>query len=100
MSGGRIFYILDEVLTGIVDERLPEVWSLVARDAFSGGLRWAVSPDDGKRLGEIKMDSLVLRSEAPLRRVVPPVFDGIIAAGGRLYISTRDGRVACMGKGE
>lgn len=87
MSGGRIFCILDEVLTGIVDERLPEVWSLVARDAFSGGLLWAASAADGKKLGEFKMDSR-------------PVFDGIIAAGGRLYISTRDGRVACMGKGE
>ncbi|MEW6357830.1 MAG: PQQ-binding-like beta-propeller repeat protein [Planctomycetota bacterium] len=37
---GRVFYILDEGLTGITDERLPPLWSLVARDAFSGVLLW------------------------------------------------------------
>ena len=39
-AGGRIFYILDEGLTGILDVRLPARWSLVARDAFSGVLLW------------------------------------------------------------
>ena len=39
-GGGRVFYILDEGLTGITDERLPPMWSLVARDAFSGVLLW------------------------------------------------------------
>ena len=39
-GGGRIFYILDEGLTGIIDPRLPPRWSLVARDAFSGVLLW------------------------------------------------------------
>ena len=37
---GRVFYILDEGLPGIIDERLPSQWMLVARDAFSGVLLW------------------------------------------------------------
>jgi len=37
---GRIFYIFDEGPIGIVDNRLPEVWSIVARDAFNGVELW------------------------------------------------------------
>jgi len=47
-----------------------------------GGLLWAVSAANGKKLAEYKLDS-------------PPVFDGMIAAGGRLYIATMDGKVSC-----
>ena len=43
----------------------------------------AVSAADGKKLAEVKLDS-------------PPVFDGMAAAGGRLYISLEDGRIVCM----
>jgi outer membrane protein assembly factor BamB len=50
-----------------------------------GGLLRAVSASDGKKLAEYKLES-------------PPVFDGMIAASGRLFISTRDGRLLCMGK--
>jgi len=39
-SGGRLFYIFDEGLIGITDERLPDRWSLVCRDAFNGKLLW------------------------------------------------------------
>ncbi|MBN1418999.1 MAG: PQQ-binding-like beta-propeller repeat protein [Planctomycetes bacterium] len=39
-SGGRIFYIFDEGLIGITDQRLPERWSIVCRDAFNGKLLW------------------------------------------------------------
>ncbi len=37
---GRVYYILDEGLIGIVDRRLPSTWSLIARDAFNGVLLW------------------------------------------------------------
>ena len=37
---GRVFYILDEGVIGIIDERLPDTWSLIARDAFNGALLW------------------------------------------------------------
>ena len=39
-AGGRLFYFFDEGLIGITDERLPDRWSLVARDAFNGRLLW------------------------------------------------------------
>lgn len=56
-------------------------------DAFegrSGGLLLAVSKADGGRRSAYRLAS-------------PPVFDGLAAAGGRLLISTMDGRVECLG---
>jgi len=50
-----------------------------------GGAIWAVSPVDGKTLGKIALP-------------FPPVWDGLAAAGGRLYIATMDGKVSCYGK--
>ena len=41
-AGGRIFYTLDEGPIGINDARLPEKWSLIARDAFNGMLLWKI----------------------------------------------------------
>jgi outer membrane protein assembly factor BamB len=37
---GRIFFIFDEGLSGITDPQIPERWTLIARDAFSGVLLW------------------------------------------------------------
>ena len=39
-SAGRIFYFFDEGLIGITDERLPDRWALICRDAFNGKLLW------------------------------------------------------------
>jgi len=39
-GGGRTFYILDEGLIGITDQRLPERWALLCRDAYNGRLLW------------------------------------------------------------
>ena len=39
-GGGRFFYIFDEGLIGITDQRLPERWALLCRDAFNGKLLW------------------------------------------------------------
>ena len=39
-AAGRIFYFLDEGVVGITDQRLPERWSLICRDAFNGKLLW------------------------------------------------------------
>ncbi len=55
-----------------------------ALDGKQGGLLWAVAKADGKRLAEHKLGS-------------PPVFDGMAAAGGRLYVCTMDGSVLCLG---
>jgi hypothetical protein len=50
-----------------------------------GALLWAVSAEDGKRLAELPLDA-------------PPVLDGLIAADGRLYMATVDGRLLCLGE--
>ncbi|MCX7044821.1 MAG: class I SAM-dependent methyltransferase, partial [Candidatus Sumerlaeota bacterium] len=39
-GGGRLFYIFDEGLIGITDQRMPERWALLCRDAFNGKLLW------------------------------------------------------------
>lgn len=44
----------------------------------------AVSVEDGATLGEYPLTSL-------------PVWDGLVAAGGRLYLSNLDGSVICLG---
>ena len=56
------------------------------RDALAGklgGRLWAVSAADGKRVAGYRLDTL-------------PVFDGMAAANGRLYLATTDGRVLCL----
>jgi outer membrane protein assembly factor BamB len=58
--------------------------SLAVLEGRRGGVLWAVSATDGKKLGEVQLD-------------VPPIFDGVIAAEGRLFVSLADGRVLCMG---
>ena len=37
---GRMYYIFDYGLTGMEDDRLPEKWTLLARDGFNGSLLW------------------------------------------------------------
>lgn len=39
-SRGRLFYIFDEGPTGIIDRRIPDKWTLTARDAFNGVVLW------------------------------------------------------------
>jgi hypothetical protein len=46
-----------------------------------------VSTTDGSQLAEFAMDEV-------------PVFDGLIAAGERLYMSTLDGKLVCLAKRE
>ncbi len=52
-----------------------------------GSVLWAVSAKDGAKIRETKLDVL-------------PVFDGMIAAGGHLFMSTVDGKVVCLGTGK
>lgn len=47
------------------------------------GLLYIASTDDGKKLAQYELKS-------------PPVFDGMAAASGRLYLATMDGRVLCF----
>ena len=54
-----------------------------ALEGLRGGLLLAVSATDGETLAQYKLEA-------------PPVWDGMAAAGGRLYLSTTDGRVLCF----
>jgi len=62
----------------VIDERDP----YGAFEARKGGLLWAVSTADGKRLAQRALE-------------IPPAFDGLIAAGRRLFMTTTDGCVSC-----
>jgi outer membrane protein assembly factor BamB len=48
-----------------------------------GGVLWAFSPETGEKLGEVPLDA-------------PPVYDGLAAGDGRLYVATEDGRLTCL----
>jgi len=79
----------------VVDER--EIWGKYHMSHYQGKLRkqldvlngaegsllWAVSSSTGEKLAEYRLESL-------------PVFDGMAAAGGRLYMTMKDGAVLCM----
>jgi len=52
--------------------------------AKTGAALWAVSVADGKKLAGYDLKHV-------------PVFDGMVAARGRLYLSTAGGKVICMG---
>jgi outer membrane protein assembly factor BamB len=70
----------------------PEVQKKLAEQSAAfegrrGALLVAVSPGDGRKLAAYRLDSL-------------PRFDGMIAADGRLYLVTVDGKVQCLGPGK
>ncbi|MFO7904366.1 MAG: PQQ-binding-like beta-propeller repeat protein [Planctomycetota bacterium] len=66
--------------------RRPEE-ALEAYRGDRGASLWVVSGENGQRLAAYQLDS-------------PPVFDGMIAAAGRLYVATQDGSILCMGAKE
>ena len=66
----------------------PEVQKTMAEQTLAlqgqkGGLLLAVSAADGRQLRQLPLDS-------------PPVWDGMAAAGGRLYLATMAGKVVCF----
>ncbi len=58
---------------------------LGAFEGRKGGLLWALAARDGKKLAELRLDS-------------PPTFDGLAVARGRLYLTTLDGHLVCLGQ--
>lgn len=60
--------------------------SKTAYEGTKGAVLCAVSAEDGKTLAEYRLESA-------------PVFDGVAAARGRLYLAVQDGRVLCLGDG-
>jgi sugar lactone lactonase YvrE len=55
-----------------------------AWEGRKGGILAAFTAGDGEKLAQYKLPA-------------PPVWDGMAAAGGRLYISTSKGGIVCMG---
>jgi len=60
----------------------PEDDLAAAYEGRLGGVLWAASAATGEKLAEYKLDE-------------PPAWDGMAVANGRLYLSLKDGRVAC-----
>ena len=56
---------------------------VAAHQGRKGGMLLAVSADEGETLAEYKLNS-------------PPVFDGLAAARGRLYLAALDGTITCF----
>lgn len=75
---GRLFYIFDFGLTGMEDERLPEKWTLVARDAFNGSLLWK------RELSSWGSDEWSSRA---LRFFRGNMARRLVAAGDRVYVT-------------
>jgi hypothetical protein len=60
---------------------------VISQDAYEGKLGNVlriISPDDGRTISEQPIPAL-------------PVFDGLSAARGNLYLSSTDGSIACFG---
>jgi hypothetical protein len=49
-----------------------------------GGVLWAASASTGEKLAQYTLDA-------------PPTWDGLAAAGGKLYLTTKDGKIICFG---
>jgi hypothetical protein len=63
---------------------IPEDDPYAALEGRRGAKLWAVSASDGGRLSEQHLEAV-------------PIFDGMAAAEGRLFISTEGGEVICFG---
>ena len=63
---------------------VPKDDPLAAYEGRAGCILQAVSASTGGKLSELSLEA-------------PPVFDGLIAAGGRLYLVDRAGGVRCLG---
>ncbi|MBL7222194.1 MAG: PQQ-binding-like beta-propeller repeat protein [Phycisphaerae bacterium] len=72
-------------LTGAADDANRQLSAQAAAwQGKRGGLLRVVSCETGEKLSECKFDSV-------------PVFDGMSAADGKLFLSTLDGKVVCIG---
>ena len=84
---GRALVATDErVFVAGPPDVIDPVDPLGAFEGRLGGMLWVFSSDKGEKLAEHELDS-------------PPVFDGMAAAGERLYVSTRAGEVICLESG-
>jgi len=78
--------VLDEVQAFKYPDE-PDVPAILSRQNAAlvgkeGALLWVASASNGQRLAQYNLKAL-------------PVWDGMAAAGGRLYMTLADGRVIC-----
>ena len=78
LAGGNLFVA---GAPDVVDAQNP----MAAFDGKKGAVLRTVDAGSGATLAECKLGA-------------PPVFDGLIAAAGRLFVSTTDGKVVCLGE--
>lgn len=74
---------------------LPHGQSVQERRGRPGGLGSLAGTQRGKIVVYAKADGTVLAECPPPR---PPVWDGMVAAEGRLYVSLADGSIVCLAK--
>jgi hypothetical protein len=73
----------DLLFLGVMPIDIPTDDPHAAYDGRLGGSLWVCSEEDGGKLAEYTLPA-------------PVVWDGMAAAGQRLYLSTADGRLLCM----
>jgi len=76
----------DLLFLGVMPTAIPADDPHAGYDGRLGGSLWVCSASDGSRLSEYALPS-------------PVNWDGMAAAGRRLYVSTADGRLVCMASG-
>ncbi len=75
----------DRLLLGVAPIEIPEDDPHAAYEGRLGGSIWVCSEADGAKSAELPLPS-------------PVVWDGMAAAGEKLFVSTADGTVVCLGR--
>jgi len=89
-AAGRLFYIFDEGPTGIVDKRIPDRWTLIARDAFNGVILWRcpIANWGWRAWKRAEMEQVDWRRMKSQRFQLPPtVARRLVAASDRVYVT-------------
>lgn len=88
-AGGRIFYILDEGLTGITSEELPPRWVLIARDAFNGIQLWKKHlPGWGWRAWGMDLEGKDWTQISGLRHKAPQsITRRLVTSGDKVFVT-------------
>ncbi len=88
-AAGKLFYVWDEEVIGLVDKRMPDAWTLIARDAFNGALLWKKPITDygwRKWHDESIWDDYLVRAKM-LRNAPPTLGRRLVADKDKLYVT-------------